>query len=209
VRVAVVITIGVAIIAAEVGAVGWANTSRGLRLNDNNLLLAGALPRRWPGSRFWFGLIEKRFDTSIQRQRDKIELAESLRSWLVAVSVIGFASWRALAASIAVRQRSRGHVSWLKDFTESNLLAEIVAQMLEAQNVEVDRELRSRWNLAHSALLNGDIDLYPGIHGYGVTAILHHPPITDRKSRLRTGKARVFKPIQSLVERSGWVRQHV
>src|SRR5881296_425896 len=45
VRVAVVITIGVAIIAAEVGAGGLGEyIFRGLRLNDNRLLLAGAVP---------------------------------------------------------------------------------------------------------------------------------------------------------------------
>src|SRR6266702_2851354 len=45
VRVAVVITIGVAIIAAEVGAGGLGEyIFRGLRLNDTRLLLAGAVP---------------------------------------------------------------------------------------------------------------------------------------------------------------------
>src|SRR3989442_7456866 len=45
VRVAVVITIGVAIIAAEVGAGGLGEyIFRGLRLDDNHLLLAGAVP---------------------------------------------------------------------------------------------------------------------------------------------------------------------
>jgi glycine betaine/choline ABC-type transport system substrate-binding protein len=69
-----------------------------------------------------------------------------------------------------------------KDFTESNLLAEIVAQMLEAQNVEVDRRFDLGGNLAHSALLNGDIDLYPEYTGTAFTAILHHEPITDPKA---------------------------
>src|ERR1700736_5763874 len=45
VRVAVVITIGVAIIAAEVGAGGLGEyIFRGLRMDDNRLLLAGAVP---------------------------------------------------------------------------------------------------------------------------------------------------------------------
>ncbi len=72
VRVAVVITIGVAIIAAEVGAGGLGEyIFRGLRLNDTNLLLAGAVPSAVMAlvADFAFGLIEKRFDTSIQRRR--------------------------------------------------------------------------------------------------------------------------------------------
>src|SRR5919205_4090325 len=65
VRVAVVITIGVAIIAAEVGAGGLGEyIFRGLRLNDNRLLLAGAVPSAFMAlaADFGFGLIEKRFD---------------------------------------------------------------------------------------------------------------------------------------------------
>ena len=72
VRVAVVITIGVAIIAAEVGAGGLGEyIFRGLRLNDNNLLLAGAVPSALMAlvADFGFGLIEKRFDTSMPRGR--------------------------------------------------------------------------------------------------------------------------------------------
>src|SRR3954447_12784503 len=65
VRVAVVITIGVAIIAAEVGAGGLGEyIFRGLRLNDNRLLLAGAVPSALMAlaADFGFGLIESRFE---------------------------------------------------------------------------------------------------------------------------------------------------
>src|SRR5881398_1283886 len=70
VRVAVVITIGVAIIAAEVGAGGLGEyIFRGLRLNDNRLLLAGAVPSALMAlvADFGFSVIEKRFDTSARR----------------------------------------------------------------------------------------------------------------------------------------------
>src|SRR5881227_190958 len=74
VRVAVVITIGVAIIAAEVGAGGLGEyIFRGLRLNDNRLLLAGAVPSALMAlaADFGFGLIEKQFDTSRQRSKKR------------------------------------------------------------------------------------------------------------------------------------------
>src|SRR5215831_17104498 len=106
VRVAVVITIGVAIIAAEVGAGGLGEyIFRGLRLNDNHLLLAGAVPSAVMAlvADFGFGLIA------------------------------GFAGWLVLR-SRSTASGARGHVTvGSKDFTESILLAEIVAQMLEAQ----------------------------------------------------------------------------
>src|SRR5216117_500748 len=72
VRVAVVITIGVAIIAAEVGAGGLGEyIFRGLRLNDNRLLLAGAVPSAVMAlvADLGFGVIEKRFDAQASRQR--------------------------------------------------------------------------------------------------------------------------------------------
>src|SRR3954470_1853263 len=164
VRVAVVITIGVAIIAAEVGAGGLGEyIFRGLRLNDNNLLLAGAVPSALMAliADFGFGLVEKHFDTSIPRRRTKSIWVIIALVLVVAGSVIGIAGWRAF------RKRPqgtaiRGHVTvGSKDFTESNLLAEIVAQMLEAQNVEVDRKFDLGGNLAHTAILGGQIDLYP------------------------------------------------
>src|SRR5437763_166655 len=184
VRVAVVITIGVAIIAAEVGAGGLGEyIFRGLRLDDNHLLLAGAVPSAAMAllADFGFSIFEKQFDTTAKRSRLSMRSLGAALA-VVIVVVIGFASWR------AIRNRShasseRGHVTvGSKDFTESILLAEIVAQMLEAQNVEVDRKFDLGGNLAHSALLNGQIDLYPEYTGTAFTAILHHQPITDPKA---------------------------
>jgi osmoprotectant transport system permease protein len=185
VRVAVVITIGVAIIAAEVGAGGLGEyIFRGLRLNDNHLLLAGAVPSAAMAlvADFGFGVIEKHFDTSVQRRRKK-----GLRTLIWAVVLIGVVTI-SLVAWRGIKSHSRpgaslGHVTvGSKDFTESNLLAEIVAQMLEAQHLEVDRRFDLGGNLAHSALVGGQIDLYPEYTGTAFTAILHHQPITDPKA---------------------------
>src|SRR5881227_727496 len=97
VRVAVVITIGVAIIAAEVGAGGLGEyISRGLRLNDNNLLLAGAVPSALMAlvADFGFGLIEKRFDTSIQRRRGKSTRVLVAFAAIILIAIIGITTWR-------------------------------------------------------------------------------------------------------------------
>nr|MBA3601669.1 glycine/betaine ABC transporter substrate-binding protein [Acidobacteriota bacterium] len=66
-----------------------------------------------------------------------------------------------------------------KDFTESVILAEILAQMLEKKNVQVERQFELGGNLAHDALLSNQIDVYPEYTGTAYTAILKHPPITD------------------------------
>src|ERR1051325_11355202 len=184
VRVAVVITIGVAIIAAEVGAGGLGEyIFRGLRLNGNNLLLAGAVASAVMGplAGFGFSLFEKQFDTTAKRSRLSMRSLGIVLA-VVTVVVIGFASWRAIRSRAHVSS-ARGHVTvGSKDFTESILLAEIVAQMLEAQNVEVDRKFDLGGNLAHSAIISGQIDLYPEYTGTAFTAILHHQPVSDPKA---------------------------
>ena len=178
VRVAVVITIGVAIIAAEVGAGGLGEyIFRGLRVNDNNLLLAGAVPSAAMAllADFGFGLIEKRFDTSIQRRRRSKQAVIALVA-LITLALIGFGSWR-LLRNRSTSSADHGHVTvGSKDFTESILLAEIVAQMLERFGIDVDRRFDLGGNLAHTALLGNQIDLYPEYTGTALTAILHHQP---------------------------------
>ena len=69
-----------------------------------------------------------------------------------------------------------------KDFTESALLAEIVAQMLEARGVPVERRFELGGNLPHEAVVSGTLDLYPEYTGTSYTAILHHKPITDPRA---------------------------
>ncbi|MEA2203941.1 MAG: osmoprotectant transport system substrate-binding protein opuBD [Blastocatellia bacterium] len=190
VRVAVVITVGVAVIAASVGAGGLGEyIFRGLRTNDTNLLLAGAVPSALMAlaADFGFGLIEKRFDTS-RRKRTHAGKATGV------LVVLGFAV--AIAAGVVggsliwqsggprqTSQPSQGHITvGSKDFTESVLLAEIVAQMLEAKHVEVDRRFDLGGNLAHDALVAGQIDLYPEYTGTSYTAILKHPPVSDTRA---------------------------
>lgn len=182
-RVAVVITIGVAVIAAEVGAGGLGEyIFRGLRLNDNRLLLAGAVPSALMAlaADFGFGLIEKRFDPERRRRGRNSLRVVALTASAVGLLLLGYAAWRGLRPR---PQTSGAHVIvGSKDFTESNLLAEIVAQMLEAQSVEVERKFDLGGNLAHSALVAGQIDLYPEYTGTAFTAILHHQPVTDPRA---------------------------
>ncbi len=183
VRVAVVITIGVAIIAAEVGAGGLGEyIFRGLRMDDNRLLLAGAVPSALMAlvADFGFSLIERRFDSTNPRTRaGKTWRVVALAALALGAALIGYAAWRGIRARPG-SPLSRGHVTvGSKDFTESVLLAEIVAQMLEVEHVEVDRRFDLGGNLAHSAIIGGQIDLYPEYTGTAFTAILHHQPITD------------------------------
>ncbi|HEX8236401.1 MAG TPA: ABC transporter permease/substrate-binding protein [Abditibacteriaceae bacterium] len=66
-----------------------------------------------------------------------------------------------------------------KDFTESRVLMEIVAQMAEAQGVDVVRKSGLGGSLPHQALVQGRIDAYPEYTGTAFTEILKHKPVTD------------------------------
>jgi len=60
-----------------------------------------------------------------------------------------------------------------KNFTEQFVVAEIYAQALEKAGVEVDRHLNLGATLvAHTALTNGDIDLYPEYTGTALAAVV-------------------------------------
>lgn len=67
-----------------------------------------------------------------------------------------------------------------KDFAEQLILGEIYAQLLEENGFDVERSLNlGGTNIAHEALLNGDIDLYPEYTGTGLLAILGLETMSD------------------------------
>ena len=186
VRVAVVITVGVAVIAAAVGGGGLGEyIFRGLRVNDTHLLLAGAVPSALMAlaADFGFSFIEKRFDTGARRPAPPSALKRVAYATLaLGVLVMAYAVWRGVQP-LARTTRGQGQVTVAsKDFTESVLLAEIVAEILESKNIEVYRRFELGGNLSHDALVAGQIDVYPEYTGTAFTAILHHQPITDARA---------------------------
>jgi osmoprotectant transport system permease protein len=180
IRVATVIAVGVTTIAAAVGAGGLGvYIFRGLRQYDNNLLLAGALSAALLAlaADFFLGLVDRRFSFEAKRS------SSAARKLVLAAAVLlllfgGFAVWRSGAGP----STSDRVVVGSKDFTESALLAEIVAQMLEARGVSVERRFELGGNLPHEALVGGTLDLYPEYTGTSFTAILHHAPISDPRA---------------------------
>jgi osmoprotectant transport system permease protein len=193
VRVAVVISVGVATIAAAVGAGGLGTyIFRGLRQYDNRLILAGAIPAALMAlaADFGLGLLEKRFDASAKRSRRERSPLKRVLLWsaLVSILLIGaLVAWRGVRSSSDETTRTRPRVVvGSKDFTESILLAEIFAQMLEARGVEVVRQFELAGNTVHEALLAGEIDCYPEYTGTSYMAILKHPLNTDARAVYET-----------------------
>ncbi|MFN2481603.1 MAG: ABC transporter permease/substrate-binding protein [Pyrinomonadaceae bacterium] len=189
VRVAAVISVGVATIAAAIGANGLGvYIFRGLRMNDNRLILAGAIPAAAMALAIdWLiGLLETRLSA---HARARAEVDEKRRAVFrrvtiaAAVVALAFAAY-AVRRGTGPRQsagRARVRVG-SKDFTESVILAELLAQLLEERGVTVERRFELGGNLCHDALTASEIDASPEYTGTSFTAILKHQPLTDPRA---------------------------
>jgi osmoprotectant transport system permease protein len=195
IRVAVVISVGVATVAAAVGAGGLGTyIFRGLRQNDNNLLIAGALAAAVLAllCDFALGQFEKSYEIGqgISAGRKKL-----LASFVIAIfaAIIGLSYMPGNKTPDSDRAvetpNAKTIVVGSKDFTESVILAEILAQMLEKRGVIVTRQFELGGNLAHESLLAKQIDVYPEYTGTAYTAILKHAPVTDPKQVYEQTKA--------------------
>jgi osmoprotectant transport system permease protein len=183
VRVATVISVGVATIAAAVGAGGLGvYIFRGLRQYDNNLLLAGAVPAALLAlaADAGLGLVEKRLAAGRHTEADARQRSARARRIVWAALALAVV----LGASYAAWRRA-GRADFTvgsKDFTESIILGEMLAQALEARGLRVERRFELGGNLAHDSLVAGRIDAYPEYTGTSFTAILKHPPVTDPRA---------------------------
>ena len=97
----------------------------------------------------------------------------------------------ALALACGCAKGPRPIVVGSKNFTEQLVLGEILAQQLERKlGQKVERKLNLGGTLlAHEALVNGEIDLYPEYTGTALTAILKLPPSSDPKNVLSEVRA--------------------
>jgi osmoprotectant transport system substrate-binding protein len=74
-----------------------------------------------------------------------------------------------------------------KDFTESFIVAEMYAQLLENAGFTVQRRLNLGGTpVAHEAILRGDIDLYPEYTSTGLLTVLKLAPLQDTQQIIST-----------------------
>lgn len=177
VRVATVISVGTATIAAAIGAGGLGTyIFRGLRTLDRTLILAGAIPAALMalGADFTLGWIERHLNAGAQKPTAK---RAAIAAVALAIAAIAFFSLKGGATS------SERVIVASKDFTESVILAEIVAQQIESKTgIEVERRFELSGDVLHSGMLSGQIDAYVEYTGTAFTAILKHKPITDPRA---------------------------
>jgi len=179
VRVATVISIGTATVAAAIGAGGLGTyIFRGLRTVDRTLILAGAIPAAIMalGADFTLGWIERILSPGATRVGKFAKSILCLIGSVIAVAII-----YTLAGGVFRAGGQRVTVG-SKDFTESRILAELVAQVVEANTtIKVDQASELSGDLCHRNLIGGQIDMYVEYTGTAFTAILKHKPISDAR----------------------------
>ena len=176
IRVASVIAVGTATIAAAVGAGGLGEyIFRGLSMVDPTVILAGAIPSAVLALAIDGGLtwLERLVSRGISgRQTPHTQLAIVVAFVLVGGLVVGVVLARARNPDV-VRVGS-------KNFTEQIVLGEIVAQAIEATGLRVERRLNLGGTfICDRAIRTGDIDAYVEYSGTAHAAIFHEPTNTD------------------------------
>src|SRR5215470_1666415 len=158
IRVATVIAVGVATIAAAVGAGGLGMfIFRGVSMVDGRVILAGAIPAAVLAlaADFGLGAVERKFS-----------------------KLLGLVLICVLVSSCSSADRI---VIGSKNFTEQVILGELLAQQIESKTtLKVDRRLNLGGTLVcHEAMTAGQIDAYVEYTGTGLTAVLKEPVATD------------------------------
>ena len=177
VRVAAVVGVGAATIAAAIGAGGLGDfIFRGLSLTDPTVILAGAVPAALLALAVDAGLgwLERVLTPGTIRHR-------RLTFRAVAVAVIALMLIVAGGFALSGRWGTRVIIG-SKNFTEQVILGELLAQAVErATDLRVDRRLNLGGTfISEEALRAGAIDAYIEYTGTALTAIFHQPTSRDR-----------------------------
>ena len=178
VRVATVISVGTATIAAAIGAGGLGTyIFRGLRTVDRTLILAGAVPAAIMalGADFALGSLERLLSPG------STSASQTRRKWVLGTFAIVIAV--TLVCFSVIGSLSKGGdrvVVGSKDFTESRIMSELISQTIEAKtDLKVRQATELSGDLCHRELVAGQIDMYVEYTGTAFTAILKHEPISD------------------------------
>lgn len=175
-RVATATAVGVATVAAAIGAGGLGSyIFRGLRMYDTGLLLRGAVPAALLAIALdvALGLLSISLDARVRGGRSRVRgIVAVTVAAIVAVVAVGTWAGRAKATSGVGGAKTVRVGS--KDFTEQRILGELLAQTLESAGVRVERHFELGGNLCHQALAAAEIDAYPEYTGTSYTAILKH-----------------------------------
>jgi osmoprotectant transport system permease protein len=188
IRVAAVISVGTATIAAAVGAGGLGEyIFRGLSMVDPTVILAGAVPA---------AMLALTVDGALLLAERALHIGGRSRKPLAVAAVLALLAGGAVTALSGLGAAPRATVIRVgsKNFTEQIILGELVAQQLERSGgVKVERRLNLGGTfICDTALRSGDIDVYVEYTGTADTAVFKNPVETDRAlvlDRVRQGYA--------------------
>ncbi len=184
IRTAAVIGVGIATLSAFIGAGGLGDfINRGLAMDNTSLVLLGAIPA---------AILALLINSSIALVEEWLRPGRKTtslrnRTWAFAsamLALVGGIAWASRSTG-ASRATGSSHSAVIrigtKNFTEQIILGEMMAQLIEAHT---DFQVVRKFDLGgtiicHQALIRGEIDLYPEYTGTALTAILHHPPISN------------------------------
>lgn len=161
IRTATVISVGIATIAAFIGAGGLGDfIFEGLALNNSRLILLGAVPAAAMALilDYIMGRMEKSFN----------------KKWLIglAVLIVGVG-----LVVVYPQKKTNTVVIATKNFTEQYILGEMMAQLIDAKtHLKVIRKFNlGTTAMCQQALLRGDIDMYPEYTGTAYLVVLKQP----------------------------------
>ncbi len=189
VRVAAVVGVGAATIAAAIGAGGLGEyIYRGLSMVDTTVILAGAIPAALLALAVdgLLLVVERQLTTRRRRSGRAVAVAAGV---IAAVALLG--------STVLARRASDAIVVGSKNFTEQLILGELVAQSIErGTGLPVERRLNLGGTLiCDRALLTGDVDVYVEYTGTALTAVFHQPAAGD--------PSQVFASVRDDYARSG------
>jgi osmoprotectant transport system permease protein len=189
IRVAAVVGVGSATIAAAIGAGGLGEyIYRGLSMVDTTVILAGAVPA---------ALLALAVDGALLLLERQLSARRRSRSRVAVAAVAALVAVVLLSSGLSARRGGRDAVIvGSKNFTEQLVLGELLAQAIEREGVPVDRRLNLGGTLiCDRALLTADIDVYVEYTGTALTAVFHRPIANDPSA--------VFDTVRDLYARSG------
>jgi osmoprotectant transport system permease protein len=176
-RVATVIGVGTATIAAAIGAGGLGEyIFRGLSMVDTTTILAGAVPA---------AILALVADGGLAWLEHRLEARSRSRSGIAAAAVAAGVTLASLVVWSLPSNAAGAVVVGSKNFTEQIVLGELMAQAIEAEGLPVTRKLNLGGTfICDGALRSGDIDLYTEYTGTAVTAVFHQDVPHDRARAL-------------------------
>ncbi|MFM2062521.1 MAG: hypothetical protein RLZZ507_2191 [Cyanobacteriota bacterium] len=176
VRVATVISVGIATIAAAIGGGGLGVfIFRGISTVNNELILAGAVPAAFIAlsADFGLGFLEKNL-TKKTEKKSKFNQRIGVILGIICLIIAGLIAFNSQQTPATITIGS-------KNFTEQVILGEILAQTIENNtNLKVDRKFNLGGTfIAHEAVKAGKIAGYVEYTGTAFAAVLKEKTITD------------------------------